>query len=142
MNIIPDEIVSELSLIPLKSDDGYGGINFILFGSNQEKEPDHNSKEYSEFVQLLERFNVELYTNSSRCNFSKKLSLVKKRDDFIVLGYIIQLEICGGRGDKLPKWFATWFSQSLEASLDVYLNPCNLPSVFDSVLNAWRTMKR
>ena len=142
MNIIPDEIVSELKVISLKSDKDYDSITAILFGRNHERKPDVNSKEYSEFVQLLEGSNVELDADSSRCNFSKKLSLVMKRDDFVVLGYIIQLEIGGSRGDKLPKWFATWFSQSLEASLDVYLNPYNLPSVFDSVLNAWRTMKR
>jgi hypothetical protein len=139
MNIIPDEIVSELSTISLKNDTEFELITNILFGFDQNQKPDVNSKEYSEFVQLLERFSIDTF--SPRCYFSKKLSLVTKRDDLVVLGYIIQLEIGGSQGDKLPKWFATWFSSSLDESLNYYHNPQNLPSVFNSVLNAWRGKK-
>jgi len=137
MKIIPNEIVSELNVISLKIDKGYDTISAILFGNDHERKPDEDSHEYSEFVQLLEYSGIELYTYESRCNFSKKLSLVMKRGDFVVLGYVIQVEIIGNN-NRFPEFFTTWFSSSLDDSLDAYYNTQSLPFLFDSVLNALR----
>ncbi len=67
MNIIPGEIASELNVISLKFHEGYDSITSILFGSDHGRQPDVDSKEYLEFVSLLEQHDVELFSYSSRC---------------------------------------------------------------------------